>query len=337
MIPVRDLFARMRLVVRDLTRETGKDVELAVIGEETEIDKYVVERMGDPLLHLVRNAIGHGLETAQERMASGKPPKGRLTLRAAASGGMIVLEVEDDGRGVRAEEVFARARDAGLVPPDAKTDPSVVLDLLCAPGFSTRETADRGSGRGVGMDVVRVAVEGLGGTLSLDTQPGVGARFTARLPLTLAIADVLTVAVDDRIYAIPQTAVREVVPIERGATTVLENNELIRYHGGAIPLLRLADVFGRMQPSGAGVALVTGEGSATVAIGVDRAIGLREVVVRALADPLVQAPGIGGATELGDGRPILILDPGGLARLARRRGPVSTAQIGGWRWTRRRS
>jgi two-component system chemotaxis sensor kinase CheA len=328
MVPVRDLFTRMRLVVRDLTRATGKEVELIVTGEGTEIDKLVIERMADPLLHLVRNAVSHGLEPAAERRAAGKRPMGRINLRAAAAGGMIVLEVEDDGRGVRADEVFARAREAGLVPPDAPADPAALLDLLCTPGFSTRDEADRGSGRGVGMDVVRLAVEGLGGSLALDSCPGTGSRFAARLPLTLVIADVLTVAVGGQTYAVPQTAVREVVPVEPGATTVLENNELIRYHGGVLPLLRLGDVFGAPRPPGAFVALVTGDGAAAVALAADRAVGLREVVVRALVDPLAQAPGIGGATELGDGRPVLILDPGGLARLARRGGSVP-ARIGG--------
>ncbi len=274
--------------------------------------------MADPLLHLVRNAVSHGLESAAERETAGKMPKGRITLRAAATGGMVVMEVEDDGRGVRVDEVFARARAAGLVPPDAPTDPAALLDLLCTPGFSTRDEADRGSGRGVGMDVVRLAVEGLGGSLALDSRPGTGSRFTVRLPLTLVVADVLTVAVGGQTYAVPQTAVREIVLVEPGATTVLENNELVRYHGGVLPLLRLGDVFGLPRPPGAFVALVTGEGAAAVALAADRAVGLREVVVRALADPLVQAPGIAGATELGDGRPILILDPGGLARIARR-------------------
>jgi len=329
MVPVRDLFARMRHVVRDLTRESGQEVELVVTGEETEIDKFIVERMADPFLHLVRNAVSHGLEPASERVAAGKPPKGRLSLRAATAGGMIVLEVEDDGRGVNVEEVFARAREAGLVSPDAPADPAGVLDLLCTPGFSTREAADLASGRGVGMDVVRQAVEGLGGSLALDSRPGVGTRFTARLPLTLVVADVLTIAIGGQTYAVPQTAVREVLPVEPGQTTALENNELVRYRGGVLPLVRLGDVFGAQRPVGVFVALVTGEGTAAVALAVDRALGLREVVVRALADPLVQVPGIGGATELGDGRPILILDPGALARLARRRGSAPAARSGG--------
>lgn len=327
LVPVRTLFARMRLVVRDLVRETGKEVELVVAGEETEIDKFVAERMTDPLLHLVRNAVSHGIEPAAERAAVGKPSPGRVSLRAAAAGGMIVLEVEDDGRGVDTDAVFSRGRTAGLISTDAPADPASVLDLLCTPGFSTREAADRASGRGVGMDVVRRAVEELGGTLALDSRSGTGTRFVARLPLTLVVADVLTVVVGGRLYAVPQSAVREVVPIESGETTLLENNELVRYHEAVLPLLRLGDLFGSPRPAGAFVALVVGEGTAAVALAADRAIGLREVVVRPLADPLVQAPGFGGATELGDGLPVLILDPAGLARFARRL--TRTAPIGG--------
>jgi two-component system chemotaxis sensor kinase CheA len=319
LVPVRDVFARMRFVVRDLARESGKEVDLEVTGEGTEIDKFVAERLADPLLHLVRNAVSHGLEPPAERAAAGKPRRGRIDLRAAAAGGAVVVEVEDDGRGIDPDRVFARARAAGVIPADAPTDPAGVMDLICAPGFSTRETADRASGRGVGMDVVRRAVEDLGGELSLDSRPGRGTRFTARLPLTLAIADALVVAVGGERYAVPQAAVREVVQVEAGAATVLENNELLRHRGGVLPLLRLSDLFGAARPAGAFPALVVGEGGQAVALAADRVLGVREVVVRPLADPLVQAPGLAGATELGDGRAVLILDATGLARLARGR------------------
>jgi two-component system, chemotaxis family, sensor kinase CheA len=279
----------------------------------------VVERLADPLLHLVRNAVSHGLEPPAERAAAGKPPRGRLALRAAAAGGAVVVEVADDGRGIDPEAVFARARAAGLVPPDAPADPAAVLDLICTPGFSTRETADTGSGRGVGMDVVRRAAEALGGSLSLATTPGKGTRFTARLPVTLAIADAVIVAVGGQTYAVPQSAVREVVQVEPGSATAFENNELLRLRGGVVPLVRLTDLFGAPRPEGGFPALVVGEGGRAVALATDRVLGLREVVVRPLADPLVQSPGLAGATELGDGRAVLILDPAGLARAARSR------------------
>ena len=316
LVPVRDVFARMRFVVRDLAREAGKEVDLHLAGEGTEVDKYVVERLADPLLHLIRNAVSHGLEPPADRAAAGKPPRGRIDLRAAAAGGAIVIEVEDDGRGIDPERVFAQARAAGLVPPDAPADPGAVLDLLCSPGFSTRDGADRASGRGVGMDVVARAVEDLGGTLALATRPGRGTRFTARLPLTLAITDALVVTVAGQPYAVPQTAVREVVGVEPAALTRMENNELLAHRGGVVPLVRLADVFGAGRAAGPVVALVVGDG-APVALAADRVLGLREVVVRPLADPLVQVPGVAGATELGDGRAVLILDAAGLARHAR--------------------
>jgi two-component system chemotaxis sensor kinase CheA len=319
LVPVRDVFARMRFVVRDLARETGQEIDLVLTGEQTEIDKFVVERLADPLLHLVRNAVSHGLESAPERVTVGKPARGRIDLRAAAAGGAVVVEVEDDGRGIDPERVFARAQERGLVPPGGWSDPGAVLDLICMPGFSTRDTADRASGRGVGMDVVRRAVEELGGSLEMTTRPAKGTRFSARLPLTLAIADALIVAVGNQTYAAPQTAIREVVLVESKTLTALENNELLRHHGGVVSLLRLSDLFGASRPSGSFPALIVGEGAQAVALAVDRVLGLREIVVRQLSDPLVQAPGLAGATELGDGRAILILDAIGLARYARTR------------------
>lgn len=315
LVPVRDVFARMRFVVRDLAREAGLEIDLHLTGESTEVDKFVVERLADPILHLIRNAVSHGLEPPDERAAAGKPQRGRLDLRATAAGGAIVIEVEDDGRGVDPERVFEQARAAGLVPPAAGTDPAAVLDLLCSPGFSTRGGSDRASGRGVGMDVVARAVEDLGGTLALSTRVGRGTRFTVRLPLTLAIADALVVTVAGHTFVAPQAAVREVVEVEPGAVVALENNQLLSHRGGVVPLVRLADLFGLGRPAGGFVALIVGDGG--LALGVDRVLGVREVVVRPLADPLVQVPGVSGATELGDGRAVLILDAAGLARHAR--------------------
>jgi len=319
LVPIRDVFGRMRFVVRDLARETDREVDLFLTGEETEVDKFVVERLADPLLHLIRNAVSHGLESPAERVAGGKSQRGRIDLRAAAAGGVIVIEVEDDGQGIDMERVFARARSLGLVAPDAPAELASMLDLICSPGFSTRESTDRASGRGVGMDIVAQAVEDLGGTLALSTQTGRGTRFTIRLPLTLSIADALIVTVAGQMYAVPQTAVREVVEIMPGTTTALENNELISHRGGVLPLLRLTDLFGTDHSPGAFTALIIGDGVATVALATDRVLGLREVVVRPLADPLVQVPGLAGATELGDGRAVLILDAVGLARYARSR------------------
>jgi two-component system, chemotaxis family, sensor kinase CheA len=319
LVPVREVFARMQFVIRDLTREYGKKVRLTLSGQETEIDKFVVERMMDPLLHLVRNAVSHGLEPPDERVARGKPPEGEIALRASTTGETILIEVEDDGRGIDAAAVLGRARRAGLVAAEAAEDTAALLEVICAPGFSTRDEADRASGRGVGMAVVRAVVEELGGALALDTRAGRGTCFSIQLPLTLAIADALIVAVGSQTFAVPQLAVREVIQVEPAALKALENNELIPYRDGVLPLVRLAAFFGLAEQRGRTFyALVVGVGGGAVGIAVERVLGLREVVVRPLTDPLVRVPGIAGATELGDGRAVLILDPLPLARAARK-------------------
>ena len=310
MVQVGEIFERMRFVVRDLARESGKEIRLELRGQETEIDKFLVERMMDPLLHLVRNAVSHGLETVEERAAAGKPPEGKITLRAATSGDNVLIEIADDGRGIDSERVAARGRERGLVSGDVRLDEALLLELICAPGFSTRDEADRASGRGVGMDVVCSTVEELGGTLTLATEKNQGTRFTIELPLTLAIADALIASVGGQRFAFPQTVVREVIEVEASSVRVLENNEIISYRGGVLPLVRLARLFG-LEETTAGRAFhvfVIGSGLNAVGLAVDRAVGQREVVVRGLNDPLVKVAGVAGATDLGDGRVVLILD-----------------------------
>jgi len=313
LVPVGEIFNRMQFVVRDAARENQKKVRLTLLGQETEIDKLIVERMMDPLLHLVRNAVSHGLETPEERRARGKDPAGRLTLRAGTAGDLVVMEVEDDGRGLDMEGITAQAHRQGILPEGERADEKNVLDILCAPGFSTRSAADLTSGRGVGLAVVRDAVTDLGGSLDIASRPGQGTRFIIRLPLTLAIADALIVAVEEQIYAVPQALVQEVIEIDTDRVSVMENNELISYRGGVLPLLHLRRLFslaggeGRLFPG-----LVIGIGLAAVAVAVDRIVGRREIVVRAINDPLLQVPGVSGATELGDGRVVLILDAAGL-------------------------
>lgn len=319
MVPVREVFARMQFVVRDLVRELGKQATLRFSGEETQIDKYVVERIMDPLLHLVRNAVSHGLESAEERKARGKSPVGHIDLRAKTTGETVVIEIEDDGRGIDAEAILAQARTLGLVPEQSTAMTESVLDVLCIPGFSTQQSVDRASGRGVGMDVVRRAVEEMGGSLALETSLGRGSRFVIQVPLTLAITDALIVEVAGQQFAVPQVAVREVLHSESTQSVRLENNELLRYHGGVIPLFRLAALFGSEDNEiSSFYALVVGEGAQAVGLVVDRLAGLREVVVRPLTDRLVKVPGIAGATELGDGKVVLILDALNLVRALRK-------------------
>ena len=319
MVPIREVFVRMQFVVRDLVRELGKQATLRFSGEDTQIDKYVVERIMDPLLHLVRNAVSHGLEPADERTAAGKPAAGHIDLRARTTGETVVIEVEDDGRGIDSPAVLARAQARGFAPALQAAGSNPVLDILCIPGFSTQDQPDRASGRGVGMDVVRSAVEDMGGTLAMETKVGQGTRFIIQLPLTLAITEALIVKVADQRFAVPQVAVREVLHSESNRSTLLENNELLRYHGGVLPLFRLAQQFGLdAAPSHQFYALVIGEGVHAVGLVVDRVLGLREVVVRPLTDRLVKVAGVAGATELGDGKVVLILDATNLFRIARR-------------------
>jgi two-component system chemotaxis sensor kinase CheA len=318
MVQVGEIFERMQFVVRDLARESGKRIKLELLGRETEIDKFLVERMTDPLMHLVRNAVSHGLEPADERAARGKPAEGRLTLRAATAGESVLIEIADDGRGIDRASVAARARAKGLIGAGATPDDAALLEVICAPGFSTRDEADRESGRGVGMDVVRSTVEELGGRISLETENGRGTRLTIELPLTLAIAEALIVSVDGQRFAVPQSAVQEVVEVESSAVKVLENNEIIPYRGGVLPLVRLARLFalndGRERS--AFHVFVVGSGSNALGVAVDRIIGQREIVVRGISDPLVQVAGIAGATELGDERVVLILDVAALRQTA---------------------
>jgi len=331
MVPVGEIFRRMPLVVRDLAREKAKRVRLELQGQATEIDKYLIERMMDPVLHLVRNAVSHGIEPPDVRIASGKSPEGTITLSAAAVGDMVTLEVADDGYGVDEQAVIEKARRAGMNVPAGPLDASAILAFLCSPGFSTREETDRASGRGVGMAVVKATVEELSGTISLDTEPGQGTRFIIRLPVTLAISDALIGRVGTESFAIPQGSVREVIEVAESDVRQLEENEIAPYRDGALPIVRLSRLFGISGSRRARFhVFVLGYGSSAMGIAVDQIVGQREIVVRTMADPLVRVDGISGATDLGDGRVVLILDPAMLARLTNQRASRALPDAAGW-------
>jgi len=269
----------------------------------------------------VRNAVSHGIETPAERAAAGKPAQGRLLLSAAAVGERVRVEVDDDGAGIDRAAVADRAVRQGLAVPGGPLGDAALLDILCAPGFSTREVADLSSGRGVGMDVVRSAIRALGGELFLRSEAGRGTCFAVELPLTLMIVDALLVRVGAETMAMPQPALLEVVQVEAGDVVPFENNEVVRYRGRVLPLLRLRGLFG-IGTDGAPASfpvLVVGTEAQPVGIAVDRIAGLREIVVRSLTDPLVAVPGIAAAAELGDGRVCLILDSAELVQLGHRR------------------
>jgi two-component system chemotaxis sensor kinase CheA len=318
LVPVGEIFRRMPFVVRDLARDRGKRVRLDLAGQDAEIDKFLVERMMDPVLHLVRNAISHGIEPPDQRIASGKPPDGIIRLSATTVGETVVLEIADDGSGIDVESVARRARASGTTVQDGVMDSRALLDIICASGFSTRDEADRGSGRGVGMAVVRDTIQGLGGTLDVETHSGRGTTFRMTLPLTLAITDAIITHVGDQIFAVPQTAVREVIEVDGALLSAFEHNELLPYRGATLPIIRLSTIFAlHTVPRPRFHAIVIGTGLAAVGLLVDRIAGQREVVVKSITDPLIRVDGVSGATELGDGRLILILDASALSRTMR--------------------
>jgi Chemotaxis protein histidine kinase and related kinases len=314
LVPIGEVFARMQYAVHDLARNLNKQIVVIVQGEETEIDKFVVERMIDPLLHMVRNTVSHGIETSAVRIAQHKPPIGTIKLSAVTSGDSVEIEISDDGQGIHRPTIATKARQLGLLGAHEELDDERLLDILCTPGFSTRDQADHISGRGIGMQVVQTTIYELGGSISLHSEYGHGTTFHIQLPLTLSIVEALIVSAGGQRFAVPVPAVREVFDAKNETIVEMENNELVRYRGDVLPLVRLHKAFGLSSDNQRAYALVTSNGSNSSAITVDALVGKREIVVRTINDPLLAIPGLVGATELGDGVPILILDPAALAR-----------------------
>ena len=313
MVPIAEIFSRMPTAVRDIARAQEKNVRLVLHGQDTEIDKFLVERLKEPLLHLVRNAIGHGVEAAAVRSAAGKPAEAVLTLRAASAGHSVVLSIEDDGRGIDVAKVVSRARARGLPTSDVPDD-NELLSLLCLPGFSTRDEADLVSGRGVGMAAVRAAINELGGVMTLETKAGRFTRFTLRLPLTLSIVDAFIVSAGPLNCAVPRALVDEIIQFEDAEARSVKQSEVIPYRDGVLPIVRLGKFLGVQAKTRTRIpVLVLASEAGLTGLVVDRVHAHREIVVRPMSDPLVRVPGVAGATELGDGRPVLILDPVALA------------------------
>ncbi|HYP18124.1 MAG TPA: ATP-binding protein, partial [Opitutus sp.] len=282
LVPIAEIFTRMPLVIRDLAAESPKRARVVLEGNQTEIDKYLAERLKEPLLHLVRNAFSHGVETTSERRAAGKPEEATITLRAEGLGESVLIQVRDDGCGVDDQAVIARARSLGMPAPD-EVDSRGLLAILCAPGFSTREQADRVAGRGVGMAVVANTVRELGGTLALSTNAGVGTEFTLRLPLTLSITDAIIVTAGAETCAVPQGAVEELFQIEEVVARRIKDAEVVPYRDGLLPLVRLRAIFGLTASAQASITvLVLNSERGAVGLVVDRVISRREIVVRPL-------------------------------------------------------
>jgi two-component system, chemotaxis family, sensor kinase CheA len=320
MIPVRTLFARLPRLVRDVAAALGKDVALDASGEDTELDRTVIERISDPLTHLVRNAVDHGLEPAAERTAAGKPAQGRVRLTACQQGGSVHIEVADDGRGLDRTRILAKALERGLVDASQSLANEQVWALVFHPGFSTAAEVTEVSGRGVGMDVVRRNVEALGGAIAIDTEPGRGTRFRIKLPLTLAIMDGQGLRVGGHEYVVPLVAIRETVRPRPGSVHAIgPDAEVAIVHGEAVRVLRLHRVFGlpdAVEDPTRGLLVVVEHDGAAAALLVDELLGQQQVVVKSLEPHFTRVRGIAGATILGDGRVALILDVAGLVALA---------------------
>ncbi len=333
MLPIGTIFSRFPRMVRDLARKAGKRVNFIVEGQETELDRTVIEVVVDPLMHLLRNAVDHGIEPPEERLAAGKPEEGTVRLGALQEEGSIVIRVEDDGRGIDPERVKKAAVAKGLISPDAaaRLTASEALDLVFAPGFSTAQEITEVSGRGVGMDVVRSNIERMNGSVKLESQPGLGTKVELRLPLTLAIIRALLVRAEDVVYAIPLTAVSEVVRLPREAIASVGGRPVVNYRDDAVPVLGLADLLRGTAnlelPPGHAHVVVIGLGGRKLGLRVDAPLGNQEVVIKALSGIGATSPCISGATILDDGTVGLIVDAGAVLKAAGRATYSAKAEV----------
>ena len=317
MLPVEKVFKKFPRIVRNLARDLGKEVDLQIIGEETELDRSVVDEIGDPLIHLIRNALDHGLETPEQRLASGKNRTGTVVLSAAHEGNQIVISIKDDGRGIDPERVSRKAIEKGLITEEqlASMGPGEILDLLFLPGFSTKDQATDLSGRGVGMDVVRTNIRKLNGIIEIKNDVGRGSEFILKLPLTLAIIQSLLVEVEREVYSIPLASVIETMRVSSREFHMVGGQEVLKLRDSVLPLLRLQRTFGCAQTSGERdtyYVVIVGVGEKRIGLVVTRLLGQQEVAIKSLGKFLANLPGIGGSTIMGDGRVALIVDPMGL-------------------------
>ena len=314
--PVKSVFARMPRLVREVAALTGKQVRLVTEGEGTEVDKTVIEHLADPLTHMIRNAIDHGLERPEERQLAGKPEQGTVKLAAMHRSGRIVIEVSDDGAGINRSRVKASAVSKGLIPADAVLTDDETDNLIFLPGFSTAETISDISGRGVGMDVVRRSIQALGGRIAISSRPGQGSTFTLSLPLTLAVLDGMVVTVAGQTLIVPLTAIIETLqPRADSIHEIGDGARVLNIRGTYVPLLAVDSVLGWKQSgieAGSVVLLVEADGGVRAALLVDAIQGQQQVVIKSLEANYRQVPGVAAATILGDGRVALILDVDGM-------------------------
>ncbi|QEW21854.1 Chemotaxis protein CheA [Marinibacterium anthonyi] len=320
MLPIETVFGKFRRVVRDLSTALGKDVRLITCGGETEVDKNVIDRIGDPLVHMIRNSIDHGIEADDVRIAAGKPRQGTVRLAARQEGGEILISIEDNGGGLDVEGIRRKAIARGLIEPDAELSERDLHLLIFEPGFSTAETVSSVSGRGVGMDAVRNTIDGLGGSIDVLSRSGQGTRITLRLPVTMAIIDGLRVRLGGSIYVIPLAAVEECVEMDRAETSRKSGRSVLQIREHVVPYLALDRIFG-LPPSAEGRrrVVVVCVGGQRIGLVVDDILGQGQTVIKSLSPYHRDLPGLGGATILGDGRVAIIIDVGTLVRWAEAR------------------
>ena len=315
--PVKSVFQRMPRLVRELAAQTNKQVRLVLEGEGTEVDKTVIERLGEPLTHMIRNAIDHGLESTEDRLAAGKPAEGTVTLSAEHRGGRIIIEVGDDGRGIDRVRVREKAVQKGLISAGANLSDEEIDNLIFLPGFSTANQVSNISGRGVGLDVVRRNIVDLGGRVVIGSTVGKGSRFCLTLPLTLAVLDGMVVSVGDQTFVVPLSHIVEsLLPKAADIKPFGVNKTLLNVRGAYVPLVRVGELLGvtggQTDPAAGVVILVENEGIGRTALMVDAIVGQRQVVIKSFETNFRHIVGIAAATILGDGRVALILDIDGL-------------------------
>lgn len=320
MMPISFVFSRFPRVVRDVSSKLGKQVELKTSGENTELDKGLIEKIADPLTHLIRNSLDHGIESPEKRVAAGKSPIGTITLRAYHQGGNIVIEVGDDGAGLNRQKILSKAREKGMQVSDQLTDQEVFA-LIFEAGFSTADQITDVSGRGVGMDVVRKNIQALGGRVEIESMQGVGTRMTVRLPLTLAILDGMSVAVGDQTYIVPLSYVIESLqPTAAEIKTLSNQGRIVQVRGEYLPVVVLSELFGlssQYTNFTEGIMIVLDADGAKAALFVDALVGQHQVVIKSLEANYRRVPGISGATIMGDGHVALILDVSAIADVAK--------------------
>lgn len=323
MVPLSATFLKMHRIVRDMCRSLGKEVELKIIGEETEVDKTVIEHISDPLMHLVRNALDHGVESPEQRLANGKSETGTITLEAKNAGSDVLIIVKDDGKGLNKENILKKARENGLLyKSEEEISDQEIFNLILLPGFSTKESVTEFSGRGVGMDVVTKNIETIGGTVSVDSVPDMGSTIMMKIPLTLAIIDGMNIKVGSSGYTIPTVNIRESFrPKENDIFTDPDGNEMIMVRGQCYPILRLHELFKvntDIASFSEGIIVMTEQDDKIICIFADELLGQQQIVVKALPEYIrgfKKTKGLAGCTLLGDGSISLIIDVAGLTDL----------------------